>query len=68
LTVEENSNKVVLAKFPSPDGVERQSWKRELQDEVGRWFTLYNKETEMYLTAETGDETITKSKSYCACS
>ena len=41
-----------------------QQWKREDQDEVDHWFTLFNPEKKIYLTAETSTAIITTCKNY----
>ena len=60
MTVNATSDKITL-EDESEDNIYQQ-WTKEIMDEVDNWFTLYNEETDKYLTAYIANETIVDSK------
>ena len=61
LTIDAVSDDVTLKQFNfNKDSTDHkyQLWMRKTLDGVDGWFTLYNEETKMYLTAEEASETV----------
>ena len=63
LTIQENNDAPDTVLLQKDENSLFQKWKRKNLDEVDDWFTLFNVETEMYLSAKSDSETITESKS-----
>ena len=62
--VNSNNDDVILQKLqPKPFHL-RQEWRKNIQDEVNRWFTLWNEDKDKYLSSDNAGETVTKGTFY----